>query len=85
MKTKLRLGLLNSVVLVALGAFSVAPVATCAAQGGSGCVPDFSQEPAVGSWRGNFTFDYNMTVPDTPAGFSLAWRGDLRFRSVVDE
>jgi hypothetical protein len=77
MKTKLHLGLLGSAVLVALGAFSVAPVATCAAQGGSGCVPDFSQEPAAGNWRGEFTFDYRMTVPDTPAAFSLAWRGDV--------
>ncbi|HEV8106939.1 MAG TPA: hypothetical protein VGP97_05390 [Burkholderiales bacterium] len=77
MMTKLRLGLLGAVVLVALGAFSVSPVATCAAQGGSGCVPNFSQEPAAGSWRGNFSFDYKMTVPDTPAAFSLAWRGDV--------
>jgi hypothetical protein len=77
MKTKLRLSLLGAAVLVALGAFSVAPVATCAAQGSSGCVPDFSQEPAAGSWRGEFTFDYKMTVPDTPAAFSLAWRGDV--------
>jgi hypothetical protein len=69
--------LLGAVVLVALGAFSVSPVATCAAQGGSGCVPNFSQEPAAGSWRGNFSFDYKMTVPDTPAAFSLAWRGDV--------
>jgi hypothetical protein len=84
MKTKLRLGLLGSVVLVALGAFSVTPVATCAAQGGSGCVPDFSQEPAAGSWRGNFTFDYKMTVPDTPAGFSLAWRGDVAIALTED-
>jgi len=84
MKTKLRLGLLGSAVLVALGAFSVAPVATCAAQGGSGCVPDFSQEPAAGSWRGNFTFDYRMTVPDTSAGFSLAWRGDIAIALTKD-
>jgi hypothetical protein len=77
MKTKRRLGLLGSVGLVALGAFSVAPVATCAAQGGSSCLPELSQEPAAGSWRGNFTFDYKMTVPDAPAAFSLAWRGEV--------
>jgi len=84
MKTKLHLGLLGSVVLVALGTFSVAPVATCAAQGGSGCAPDFSQEPAAGSWRGDFAFDYKMTVPDTPAGFSLAWRGDIAIALTKD-
>jgi hypothetical protein len=77
MKTRLRLGLLGSVGLIALGAMSWAPVVTCAAQGGSGCVPDFSQEPAAGNWRGEFTFDYRMTVPETPAAFSLAWRGDV--------
>ena len=71
MKTRLRLGLLGSVGLVALGAMSWAPVGTCAAQGGSGCVPDLPQEPAAGNWRGEFTFDYKMTVPDTPAAFSL--------------
>ena len=84
MKTKLRVGLLGSVVLVALGVFSVAPVATCATPGGSGCVPDYSQEPAAGSWRGDFTFDYRMTVPDTSAGFSLAWRGDVAIALAED-
>jgi hypothetical protein len=83
MMTKLRLGLLGAVVLVALGAFSVAPVAICATQGGSGCVPELSQEPAAGSWRGSFTFDYKMTVPDTPAAFSLAWRGDVAIALTV--
>ena len=77
MKTRLRLGLLGSVGLVTLGAMSWAPVGTCAAQGGSGCVPDIPQESAAGTWRGEFTFDYRMTVPDTPAAFSLAWRGDV--------
>jgi len=84
MKTKLRLGLLGSVGLVALGALSWTPVVTCAAQGGAGCVPDFSQEPAAGNWRGEFTFDYRMTVPDTPAAFSLAWRGDVAIALAED-
>jgi len=84
MKAKLRLGLLGSVGLVTAGALSWAPVVTCAAQGGSGCVPELSQEPAAGTWRGEFTFDYRMTVPDTPAAFSLAWRGDVAIALVED-
>jgi len=84
MRGRLRLGLPGSVVLVALGAVSWAPVVTCAAQGGPGCVPEFSQEPAAGNWRGEFTFDYRMTVPDTPAAFSLAWRGEVALALAHD-
>ena len=81
MTTKSRFGLLRSVVLVALGAVGTAPMgATCAAAESDvdwNCIPKLSDEPAAGAWKGDVVFDYTMSVPDSPAVFSIDFHGGI--------